>query len=57
MTQLSLSAKGLAIYTDVVPLALHLEKKFLSVLSEDERKSFDALLTKLSSASHKIAAS
>ncbi|MEP6829445.1 MAG: MarR family winged helix-turn-helix transcriptional regulator [Rhizomicrobium sp.] len=48
ITHLSLSAKGQAIYNDVVPLALSLEKQFLSVLSAGEQKSLDTLLTKLS---------
>jgi len=44
VAHLSLSAKGQAIYDDVVPLALKLEKRFLSVLNEDEQKSLDMLL-------------
>jgi DNA-binding MarR family transcriptional regulator len=56
VTQLSLSAKGLAIYHEIVPLALKLEKQFLSVLSAQERKSFDALLSKLAAASHQMTA-
>jgi len=48
IAHLSLSAKGQAIYNDVVPLALSLERQFLSVLSQSEQKSLDTLLTKLS---------
>jgi DNA-binding MarR family transcriptional regulator len=48
VTHLSLSANGRAIYREVVPLALSLEKQFLSVLDAGERKSLDALLVKLS---------
>jgi DNA-binding MarR family transcriptional regulator len=48
VAHLSLSAKGHAIYNDVVPLALGLEKQFLSVLNLAEQKSLDALLSKLS---------
>ncbi len=48
IAHLSLSARGQAIYDEVVPLALALEEQFLSVLSAEERKSLDALLTKLS---------
>lgn len=48
IAHLSLSARGQAIYNDVVPLALRLEKQFLSVLSNGEQKSLDTLLTKLS---------
>lgn len=48
IAHLSLSAKGQAIYNDVVPLALSLERQFLSVLSQSEQKSLDMLLDKLS---------
>ena len=48
VAHLSLSARGRAIYNQVVPLALRLEEEFLSVLSAGERKAFDALLAKLS---------
>ena len=47
VTHLSLSAKGQAIYDEVVPLALHLEKQFLAVLNGEEQKNLDILLTKL----------
>jgi len=47
VAHLSLSAKGQAIYDEVVPLALKLEKRFLSVLNDDEQKSLDSLLAKL----------
>jgi DNA-binding MarR family transcriptional regulator len=46
-THLSLSAKGHAIYDEVVPLALNLETQFLSVLTPKERKTLDRLLSKL----------
>jgi DNA-binding MarR family transcriptional regulator len=45
---LSLSQKGRGIYNQVVPLALDLEQRFLSVLNSQERKALDALLEKLS---------
>ena len=48
IAHLSLSAKGQAIYNEVVPLALSLERQFLSVLSQGEQKSLDMLLDKLS---------
>jgi DNA-binding MarR family transcriptional regulator len=48
VAHLALSAKGKAIYDEVVPLALLLEERFLSVLTARERESLDALLTKLS---------
>jgi DNA-binding MarR family transcriptional regulator len=56
VTHLSLSAKGQAIYNDVVPLALSLEKQFLSALSVGEQKSLDALLAKLSRHMDRMAA-
>jgi DNA-binding MarR family transcriptional regulator len=45
--RLSLTAKGRAIYDQVVPLALHLEALFLSALSPQERRALDGLLAKL----------
>ena len=47
VAHLSLSAKGRAIYDDVVPLALALEHRFLSVLTSKERNDLDLLLTRL----------
>jgi DNA-binding MarR family transcriptional regulator len=47
VVRLSLSERGLAIYREVVPLALKLEQEFLSVLSERERNAFEAMLGKL----------
>jgi len=47
VTRLWLSAKGRAIYDEIVPLALHLEELFLSALSAQERRAFDRLLVKL----------
>lgn len=47
ITRLSLTAKGRAIYDEVVPLALHLEDLFLSVLSNQERRALDGFLEKL----------
>ncbi len=48
VAHLSLSVRGQAIYDEVVPLALSLERQFLSVLGPGEQKSLDTLLTKLS---------
>jgi len=45
--RLSLTAKGRAIYDEVVPLALHLEALLLSALSPQERRALDGLLAKL----------
>ena len=47
VTRLKLSPKGRTIYDEIVPLALHLEELFLSSLTPAERKTFDALMTKL----------
>jgi DNA-binding MarR family transcriptional regulator len=47
ITRLSLTAKGQAIYNEVVPLALHLEEVFLSALSPQERETLDRMMTKL----------
>lgn len=47
IARLSLSERGLAIYRDVVPLALKLEREFLSVLSAKERAALEDTLTKL----------
>ena len=48
MAHLSLSARGRAIHEEVVPLALGLERRLLSVLTAREQKMLDQLLTKLS---------
>lgn len=50
VSQLSLSSQGLAIYKELVPVALELERAFLSVLNAQDRKMLDRLLTKLSTA-------
>jgi DNA-binding MarR family transcriptional regulator len=50
--RLALTAKGRAIYEQVVPLALHLEDVFLSALTADERRQFDALMSKLAQQAH-----
>ena len=47
VTRLSLTAKGRAIYDEVVPLALALEEKFLDALSPAERANLDRIMTKL----------
>jgi DNA-binding MarR family transcriptional regulator len=47
VTRLSLTAKGQAIYDEVVPLALHLEEVFLAALTPEERKTLDVLMSKL----------
>jgi DNA-binding MarR family transcriptional regulator len=52
IARLALTAKGRAIYDEVVPLALHLEEVFLSALKPEERRSFDALMAKLARQAH-----
>ncbi len=47
ITRLSLTAKGRAIYDEIVPLALHLEAVLLSALSAEEKAQLDKLLEKL----------
>lgn len=47
VTRLELSPAGHGIYEQIVPLALHLEAKFLSALSLAERRTFDGLIEKL----------
>lgn len=47
ITRLSLTAKGQAIYDEVVPLALHLEEIFIAALTPEERKTLNRLMDKL----------
>lgn len=44
---LRLSARGMRIYRQIVPLALARERDLLAVLSADERRCLDEMLTKL----------
>ncbi len=55
IARLSLTAKGRAIYDEVVPLALHLERVFLAALSAQERATFDKLMAKLDKQASQIA--
>jgi DNA-binding MarR family transcriptional regulator len=48
VTRLSLSARGRAIYDEIVPLALALEEQFLAALAPRERAALDRLIAKLS---------
>ena len=48
VTRLSLTRQGIAIYDEIVPLALHLEAVFLAALTSSERATLDALMDKLS---------
>jgi DNA-binding MarR family transcriptional regulator len=54
VTRLSLSAKGKAIYDEIVPLALDLEAQFLDALTPGERASLDRLLTKLAAQAKRL---
>ncbi len=56
IARLALTAKGRAIYDEVVPLALHLEELFLRALKPDERRQFDALMAKLARQAHLLGA-
>ncbi len=47
VTHLFLPRAGRAVYDQIVPLALHLEKTLLSALNAKERRTFDRLLAKL----------
>ena len=47
ITRLYLSARGRAIYDEIVPFALHLEDTFLAALAPEERLQLDRLMTKL----------
>ena len=47
VSRLSLSAKGRAIYDEIVPLALHFEAQILAALSPEESAVFARLLAKL----------
>jgi DNA-binding MarR family transcriptional regulator len=47
VTRLSLSARGRAIYNEIVPLALALEEQFLAALGPRERAALDVLMSKL----------
>ena len=54
VTRLALTAKGRAIYDEIVPHALELEERFLSSLAPDERAAFNRLLAKLSSEAQRL---
>ena len=45
--RLALTRTGMAIYEEIVPLALRLERTFVAALSRDEREALDQLLSKL----------
>ena len=47
VTRLKLSAKGRAIYDEIVPLALGLEDILLEALTPTERAKLDEIMTKL----------
>lgn len=47
MVQLRLTARGMAVFADIVPLALAREAELLSALAPEERAMFDRVLGKL----------
>ena len=47
VTRLSLTRQGVAIYDEIVPLALHLEEVLLGALSPAERRELESLMRKL----------
>jgi DNA-binding MarR family transcriptional regulator len=47
VSRLALTAKGRAIYDEIVPLALHLEEVLLGALTPEERRSLDQVMRKL----------
>ncbi len=53
---LRLSARGLAIYAAIVPLALAVEAKLLAALRPAERAALDRLLAKLQARAERLAA-
>jgi DNA-binding MarR family transcriptional regulator len=48
VSRLALTARGRAIYNEIVPHALELEERFLSALAPNERSVFHRLIGKLS---------
>jgi DNA-binding MarR family transcriptional regulator len=56
VTRLSLTAKGRAIYDEIVPLALELESQFLEALSPEECTNLDLLLSKLTKQAGRLGA-
>jgi DNA-binding MarR family transcriptional regulator len=49
---LTLSAAGKALYEEIVPAALAMERKLLAALGDDERAALDAMLATLINAAH-----
>ena len=52
ITRLQLTARGRAIYDEIVPSALDLEAQFLAALAPKERVALDVMLAKLSVEAH-----
>ena len=57
VARLSLTAKGRAIYDEIVPLALGLEDILLEALSPAERSKLDEIMTKLNTQASLLGAS
>ena len=56
ITRLALTARGRAIYDEIVPHALALEERFLAALAPNERHAFNRLLGKLSAEARRLRA-
>ena len=56
-SHLRLSAKGMRVYRQIVPLALEREKELMSVLNRSERRQFDQLMIKLEQGAKALASS
>jgi DNA-binding MarR family transcriptional regulator len=54
VTRLALTARGRAIYDEIVPHALELEERFLAALAPNERVVFNGLIEKLSLESRRL---
>ena len=53
---LRLSASGLAIYAELVPVARAYERRLLEILTDEERQALDHLMTKLTRRGRELAA-
>ena len=54
--RLSLTARGRAVYDEIVPLALHLEDTLISALSKDDLAQLSRLMAKLDKQVSRLAA-
>ncbi len=56
ISRLSLTARGRAVYDEIVPLALHLEDTLISALSKDDLAQLSRLMAKLDKQVSRLAA-